>query len=196
MLLVFAATATAQPLPEDIKLTKTCTPQPVRVGEPVTCHITMTNESSFSAINVTVWDELPLNTEFVSVTGTDVDGGAPKGGCFFSQPGPTDPPSAGHAVCRFYLDSTPGGDPIPAGESVSIDVTFIPQEAGTLQNTAYTQWTESGSGGFASFRISTTMDLVVLEAPTTKEECRDGGFASFGFENQGQCVRYVENSKA
>lgn len=31
--------------------------------------------------------------------------------------------------------------------------------------------------------------------PRTKEECKDGGWERFGFENQGQCVRFVETGK-
>ncbi len=31
--------------------------------------------------------------------------------------------------------------------------------------------------------------------PTTKEECKKGGWEDFGFKNQGQCVRFVETGK-
>jgi len=31
--------------------------------------------------------------------------------------------------------------------------------------------------------------------PTTKDECKKGGWESFGFRNQGQCVRFVETGK-
>ena len=29
--------------------------------------------------------------------------------------------------------------------------------------------------------------------PTSKEQCKNGGFENFGFENQGACVIFVEN---
>ena len=29
------------------------------------------------------------------------------------------------------------------------------------------------------------------ELPTAKEQCKDGGWATFGFRNQGQCVAFV-----
>ncbi|HET9452908.1 MAG TPA: kelch repeat-containing protein [Gemmatimonadaceae bacterium] len=32
-------------------------------------------------------------------------------------------------------------------------------------------------------------------SPTTKPQCAGGGWAAFGFRNQGQCVRYVETGK-
>jgi hypothetical protein len=31
--------------------------------------------------------------------------------------------------------------------------------------------------------------------PTTKEECRNGGWMQLGFKNQGQCIRFVETGK-
>lgn len=32
----------------------------------------------------------------------------------------------------------------------------------------------------------------VLSDAQTKDDCKDGGFEAYGFENQGQCVRFVE----
>ncbi len=29
------------------------------------------------------------------------------------------------------------------------------------------------------------------EGPTTKEDCKKGGYAEFGFKNQGQCIKAV-----
>jgi hypothetical protein len=31
--------------------------------------------------------------------------------------------------------------------------------------------------------------------PRNKDECKKGGWATFGFRNQGQCVRFVETGK-
>ncbi len=31
--------------------------------------------------------------------------------------------------------------------------------------------------------------------PTSREQCKDGGFANFGFRNQGQCVSFVETGR-
>ena len=35
----------------------------------------------------------------------------------------------------------------------------------------------------------------VLAAPTDIEQCMDGGYATFGFKNQGECVRFVVTGK-
>jgi hypothetical protein len=40
-----------------------------------------------------------------------------------------------------------------------------------------------------------TGDLVVIDAPpapTSKDQCRNGGYIGYGFMNQGQCVAFVE----
>lgn len=35
----------------------------------------------------------------------------------------------------------------------------------------------------------------VAESPTTKSQCAQGGWVTYGFSNQGQCVRFVETNK-
>lgn len=34
-----------------------------------------------------------------------------------------------------------------------------------------------------------------LASPTTRDDCKDEGWQDFGFENQGQCVRFIETGK-
>lgn len=34
----------------------------------------------------------------------------------------------------------------------------------------------------------------VVLSPTTKEQCKDGGWRNFGFKNQGQCIKYVNHA--
>lgn len=36
---------------------------------------------------------------------------------------------------------------------------------------------------------------ITVANPTTKEECKNGGWMQFGFKNQGQCARFVETGK-
>jgi len=35
----------------------------------------------------------------------------------------------------------------------------------------------------------------VLAQPTTKADCKKGGWVQFGFRNQGQCIRFVNTGK-
>jgi hypothetical protein len=42
----------------------------------------------------------------------------------------------------------------------------------------------------------TSGDITVVDAqplPTTKAQCRRGGWKRFGFENQGQCIRFIKH---
>ena len=39
-------------------------------------------------------------------------------------------------------------------------------------------------------------DITVVDAqalPTTKDQCKDGGWRDFGFKNQGQCIKFVQH---
>lgn len=54
-----------------------------------------------------------------------------------------------------------------------------------------------GGGGTVLFDIVATGDIAVVDAPpfpTSKDQCKDGGWRSFGdtFRNQGQCVAFVQ----
>jgi hypothetical protein len=50
--------------------------------------------------------------------------------------------------------------------------------------------------------LSSTMVLALLlaggvavaDAPTTKEDCKKGGYAKYGFKNQGQCIKAVNHA--
>ena len=51
--------------------------------------------------------------------------------------------------------------------------------------------------GFQPFREAPVVDgdVVVVDAPpapTSKEQCKQGGYAAFGFKNHGQCVAFVQ----
>ena len=51
--------------------------------------------------------------------------------------------------------------------------------------------------GFGAFHENPVVggDVVVVDAPTpptSKEQCKHGGFGAFGFTNQGQCVASVQ----
>lgn len=188
MLVMLGPSASAQ-LTADVTpvVTKTMNPDPAYVGSPVTFHITLTINGTHTAQNVVLSDILLPNMDLVSVTATAADGSDVSENCFRDEPTPTTPNGA--VGCRV-------GD-VPGGGSVSMDVTVIPREAGTYQNTA-----GSGFGlppGVTSdpSRNLTTITVTVLPAPpkpTTKEQCKNNGFANFGFVDQGSCVSYVNST--
>lgn len=49
------------------------------------------------------------------------------------------------------------------------------------------------SGQGMNYWDNLTIDYVV--DPVTKDDCKNGGWESYGFRNQGQCVRFVETGK-
>lgn len=53
-----------------------------------------------------------------------------------------------------------------------------------------------GSSTWGFSQTETLTGVVVIQGdPTTKDECKDGGWAEFGFRNQGQCIRFVETGQ-
>jgi hypothetical protein len=55
---------------------------------------------------------------------------------------------------------------------------------------------DGGVTWFPVQMVDMTFRTFVTAVPTTKSECRDGGWASFGmFKNQGDCVAYVMTAR-
>lgn len=42
---------------------------------------------------------------------------------------------------------------------------------------------------------SVTYDFELANDPDDKDDCKDGGWAAYGFRNQGQCIRFVNTGK-
>ena len=55
---------------------------------------------------------------------------------------------------------------------------------------SFSYWDEQN--GSSSFTATLTE---LYAGPQAKEDCKDNGWAQFGFKNQGQCVRYIETGK-
>lgn len=53
-------------------------------------------------------------------------------------------------------------------------------------NGAYPGWE-----AFPNDARGIVFDLDVTAGPTERDDCKKGGFADYGFENQGQCIRFV-----
>jgi hypothetical protein len=50
-------------------------------------------------------------------------------------------------------------------------------------------------GGERDWDFDWTSFAVLPNNPQSKDECKKGGWEAFGFENQGQCIRYVNTGK-
>lgn len=74
----------------------------------------------------------------------------------------------------------------------------------TLQPNAVVQGIQLGIGSYnpnwsvfadgMTFN-DTTYDFDVIPNPETKDDCKNGGWAEYGFTNQGQCIRFVNTGK-
>ena len=114
----------------------------------MTFHITATN-SGGEAVDFHLWDELPSTMRYVSHT--DLSARICEHDLF---PQGT---MAGNAICRY--------DKANHNEKLMMDVTVIPNEAGTFENSVYLQYT-APQLGHASSRINKTFPITVLPALT------------------------------
>lgn len=115
----------------DLAITKTDTPDPVSVGEPLTYTLNVSNtpadppppqgQGGYSQVLVT--DTLSASVDFVSVTPS-------QGTCT--------PPAAGTSVVSCALG------PLALNSSATIEIVVVPQVAGEIQNTATVQGPTSG----------------------------------------------------
>ena len=48
--------------------------------------------------------------------------------------------------------------------------------------------------GFGEDYVGVNLTITAV-SPTTKDDCKNGGWEQFGFGNQGQCVRFIEAGK-
>jgi hypothetical protein len=152
--------------PADVVLvtTKTCSPDPVRVREPITCQITATNEGTGNGGAVitdeVLYDTLQPNMTFESAKATDKFGNRiSPNACGLVMDNPEYP--NGLVQCDF-----PGGSTLAPDESISMDVTFIPTRTGTLENVAWTGYNTSPEGATVdATRNSMRVDITVVPQP-------------------------------
>jgi hypothetical protein len=86
--------------------------------------------------------------------------------------------NCGFSNCYSYAPGPPG-DPYPAG-------------SGWFSANSGATWAPVNAFGSTDFAFKT----YVLEAPTSKQQCKKGGWKAFrnpSFRNQGQCVAYVNH---
>ena len=99
------------------------------------------------------------------------------------------------STVTIYLERN---DVIEGGDRVIIDVLYVdnPKVPGTYTLTVSTSQ-DVPLGGADSNPYTILPRLVggpppVPEVPTSKEQCKKGGYEAFDFKNQGQCVAFVQ----
>lgn len=121
LLLVFALAGSgsaAQPGTANLKIIKTDSPDPVRVGSQLTYTIGVENLGPSLATGVTVTDNLPKNVDVVSATG-------PSGSCAVQ---------GGKVTCAFGTLKPVGVN--YGGTQVTATIVVVPRATGTIRNTA------------------------------------------------------------
>jgi uncharacterized repeat protein (TIGR01451 family) len=108
----------AQPVTANLKITKTDSPDPVRVGQSLTYTIGVEDQGPSPATGVTVTDNLPKRVDLVSATG-------PAGACAVQGGKVTCPVGSLKPIGINY-----GGAP------VTVTIVVVPRSSGTISNTA------------------------------------------------------------
>ncbi len=145
----FAAVGSAAPGdPTDLKITKTDSPDPVRVGSPLTYTITVENRGPLAATGVTVTDSLPQSVDFLSAS-----------------PGCT---QKGRKVTCNFGNIAFGG--VNYGAASTVTIAVIPRKAGTVTNSASVKGDQKDN---VSANDTATATTRVLAAPATSSAtCR------------------------
>jgi hypothetical protein len=77
---------------------------------------------------------------------------------------------------------------INADESISFIVNASPGTYEVVVNI------DPQSSEGKSYIVSVDQCRETTTAPTTKEDCKNGGYANYGFKNQGQCIKAVNHA--
>jgi hypothetical protein len=93
-------------------------------------------------------------------------------------------PSAGASLLSLRITDLP------------VDASLRPQDRIDvgLTSTAASECSSPEPTYFSEQRVFTG-DITVVDAPsfpTSKQQCKNGGYTSFGFKNQGACVAFVQ----
>jgi len=134
----------------DVKITKTDSPDPVRVGSTLTYTIQVQNLGPDAATGVTVTDQLPKTADFVSATST-------SGTCK-------------HQGQKVTCDVGAIGTGTAANVTTpTVTIKVIPRQAGTITNTATVKADQNDAVAANNTATATTN---VLAAPTKTATCR------------------------
>ena len=178
MLFGIGKPAQAQSVPEppctsQFCIDKTATPSTVSVGEQITFTITQrcpaSEQGCMDGLSIPLVDTLPPDAGF---TVDSVDAVGP------SLPPDYQCTTSGNTV------TCPGGRLFTPTQPFVLTIVATPTGCGTFTNTA--------SAGSSTGSVTFTVEGCVPTTPTTKEQCKKGGYEEFGFKNQGQCVAFVE----
>ena len=169
--LLWAQQAQAQSVPEppcttSFCIDKTADQSTVTLGEPITFTITQRCVGQGTCVDGRdIVDELPSGLSIISVDANDSDD--PDYQCTTSGNTVT------CAQSRFFTETQP----------FTLTIVATTTECGTFTNTA--------SNGAGAGSVAFTVEGCPPPLPTTKAQCKNGGFRNFGYPDQGTCISDV-----
>lgn len=137
----------AQPGSANLKITKSDSPDPVRVGQQLTYTIGVENLGPSPATGVTVTDNLPKEVDLVSASG-------PSGACAAN---------GGKVTCTIGTLNPVGVN--YGGSQVGVAIVVVPRTTGTIRNTATVKGDQKDPAPGNNKATATTR---VLGAPTCR----------------------------
>jgi uncharacterized repeat protein (TIGR01451 family) len=162
----------APPCNTNFCLDKTADPSTVTVGERITFTITeRCAEANFCNIFLPLVDELP--------SGLTVNSVDPVGPLL---PSDYQCSTSGNTV------TCPGDRSSTQTQPFTLTIVATPTECGSFTNTATNDL--DPSIGFYTVEAAFTVEGCV-PVPTTKAQCKKGGWKDFGYPNQGTCISDV-----
>jgi len=202
VVLIRPAGAQEEPLP-DLVANKEC-PATVESGGHFTCTISMTNQGTAPAIfgpeqfvlQDAVWGQGALILAVNHPSGYSYEN-------FSYGPGGPDVRGLWYQTAPGYTETIDPGETL-SGFSVEVQA----PESGTIMNCAFAdshglimenpEQQPEDTPGSNEQNNETCVNIEVVnrpppprEGPKSKDECKHGGYATFGFKNQGQCIRSV-----
>lgn len=128
--------------------------------------------------------DLPLETEILNVD-LVIDGEADPAGCASNL--------ADAATADGCMTLSVNGDTVTDsyGTIVPTDI-IIGTELGSGAHPGWYSAYASGDGPNVGVDFNLVVSPIVLTAPQTAEDCKDGGYEAFDFKNQGLCVASVQ----
>ena len=141
----------------DLSLSKSDSPDPVVAGEGLTYELTVQNNGPSTAINVLIEDQVPAGVTIDSVSASGA------GSCNAGVAGDASQPT----TCAF--DSLADGE----SETMTINVTVLPQTTGVLQNDAIVMSDTVDNNNANDLATATTTVAVAADLSVTKADQPD-----------------------
>jgi hypothetical protein len=167
---------------------KECEPDPIQRGQRFTCTIDVEAAPGTAAL-VRVTDTLPAGVTPTTATrqlGSD---------------GPAQPCTVTDRTVSCPEESIINAIP-EVGQAFALTVTIdaTAEQCGTFQNTATAEGIAINVGSTPDdptpYTVTDTEDISVVGCvPTTKEQCKKGGWRDFGYPDQGTCISAVNQNR-